>query len=301
MKRVILTLAFLITALSLPSESFAYTRIRLSHQVHNARSMSAAGNLVYYGGPVVSSTKVITVFWGPAIDPAVKSKISGFYKTIVNSSYFDWLKEYNTTLNSQSGQKGTNQKIGRGTFGGEFTITPSFTANVIDDSNIRAEITAQIQAKNLPAADDNSLYMIHFPKGSSITLPNGGSVATSCQDFCAYHNNFHMPDKQTVLYGVMPDLTDGICPQGCGTNDTFGNTCAAASHEVVEATTDALIGDVVGTTPIAPLAWYDPSQGEIGDICAGTQGNVIAADGTSYIVQGQWSNAQNACVTSPKN
>src|SRR6185503_8372501 len=52
-----------------------------------------------------------------------------------------------------------------------------------------------------------------------------------------------------------------------------------------------------------PLAWYDPDPAanplaEIGDICI-AQGAVVSAGSTTYVVQKEFSNLQNDCVSAP--
>ncbi|MGZ6143785.1 MAG: COG1470 family protein, partial [Myxococcales bacterium] len=56
----------------------------------------------------------------------------------------------------------------------------------------------------------------------------------------------------------------------------------------------------LATNNAPPLAWYDPQgqDGEIGDICNGSQGT-ITANGQSWTVQTEWSNSHNACITGP--
>jgi hypothetical protein len=44
-----------------------------------------------------------------------------------------------------------------------------------------------------------------------------------------------------------------------------------------------------------PLAWYDPTFGEIGDICNGQQGTTTG-NGHNYVIQLEFSNAANNCV-----
>jgi MYXO-CTERM domain-containing protein len=44
-----------------------------------------------------------------------------------------------------------------------------------------------------------------------------------------------------------------------------------------------------------PLGWYDPSNGEIGDICNAQQGTFLAGTVT-YTVQKEWSNLSGACI-----
>ena len=47
-----------------------------------------------------------------------------------------------------------------------------------------------------------------------------------------------------------------------------------------------------------PLAWYDLTNGEIGDICNGQQASYVA-NGTTYTIQLEFSNSANNCVNFP--
>ena len=44
-------------------------------------------------------------------------------------------------------------------------------------------------------------------------------------------------------------------------------------------------GCIANNGNAAPLAWYDPTNGEIGDICNAQQGQVSGSDSVSYTVQ----------------
>jgi hypothetical protein len=248
----------------------------------------AGPHLTYYGGPVISNPRVVMVLYGsgtyiPEIALSTTPNVETFYTAVVNAGYLDWLSEYNTPT----------QNIGRGTYGGHFQITPSAGNNgaTIDDTNIQAELLAQINAGHLPSADANTIYMIHFPAGKSITL---AGTAGSCVNggFCAYHGSIsHSPTH--IYYAVLPDFTAG-CHTGCGTGTDFQNTCSAASHELVEAMTDA---DVALATNFAPpLAWYDQVNGEIGDICNAVHTTFVGLDGVTYTAQQQFSNTTGFCV-----
>ena len=68
-----------------------------------------------------------------------------------------------------------------------------------------------IDNKVVPAPDDDTLYMIHFPPTVRVTMYG----SSSCQEFCAYHSSF-MHGSQVVRYGVMPDQNAGGCQNGCG-------------------------------------------------------------------------------------
>jgi hypothetical protein len=142
----------------------------------------------------------------------------------------------------------------------------------------------------------NSYYAIHFAPGIDITQ-NGQA---SCQVFCAYHGTVDISSlsvgTQYLYYGVIPDQ-GGSCAGGCGISPNFfDNLCSVASHELVEAVTDAGVGAATGDTLSAPLAWYNAQSGEIGDLCNGQSGKIVGGDGKTYVVQKEWSNAAGACV-----
>jgi hypothetical protein len=262
----------------------------------------AGAHVTYYGGPVISNVQVIEVFYGtgsylPQLMPAsTPPNMPSFYTDITNSSYLDMLSEYNTA--GLGG--GSNQRIGRGSFGGAFTITPSASNNgsIIDDAQIQNEISAQVRAGTLPAPTldavglPNTVYMIHFPHGKTITM--GGASSCMTGGFCAYHGTLSLSSGR-LLYGVLPDMQDGSgCHTGCGSSaSTFNNQTAVASHELAEAITDADVGLAIAVGP--PLAWYDQNNGEIGDICNGQDTQAIL-NGTAYFVQTVFSNLFNACI-----
>src|SRR4051812_49308232 len=130
-------------------------------------------HLVYYGGRVVSNVQVVQVLYGAgSYDPHVTStaspSVATFYQGVLNSPYVDWLTEYDTNLLPAPQ---SNQTIGRGSFASQVTITPSAANNgaTIDDTNIQAELAAQIQAGVLPppsldnAGNNNTYYAVYFP------------------------------------------------------------------------------------------------------------------------------------------
>jgi Bacterial pre-peptidase C-terminal domain len=255
----------------------------------------ANSHLNYYGGKIIPNVKVHQVNWGTGVNPSIINGMPDFYTTITSSNMWDWLaQEYSTTGKNGflDGLPGSNQVLGRGSFGSTVTISPSVTSATITDTQIQAELNAKIASGQLPAPDDNAIYMINFPPGKRIT--QGSPAASSCVDFCAYHGTF-VRNGQNVYYSVLPSLT-GACATGCGPSSEFQNYTSVASHELVEALTDAEVG--LGSVIGRPLAWYDPvgTHGEIGDICNGQQGTITSPAGTAYTVQTEFSNAANDCV-----
>src|SRR5579859_900655 len=70
----------------------------------------------YYGGPVIEHARLTAVFWTKDVHSEIQAKVGDFYRAMANSTYMDWLKEYDTDT--------PNQHIGRGTYAGAVTLTP---------------------------------------------------------------------------------------------------------------------------------------------------------------------------------
>jgi hypothetical protein len=243
---------------------------------------TAANAHVYYnGGPVLGAVKVVSVLYGSGTYvPAVSTGfLSSFYAQVTRSNYLAWLSEYDTPT----------QNIGLGSFAGQVSITPSaaHAQTNLMDTDVEAELGAQIKAGALPAPDANTVYMVSFPKGDVITSVGGASCVVG--GFCAYHASFTYQGK-SVYYGVLPDNSpDSGCDTGCGVSaDPVQNLTSTASHELAEAITDP----AAGVNP----AWYDSVSGEIGDICQGQQGTFTGTDGVAYGVQALFSEQESRCI-----
>ncbi|MBV8757976.1 MAG: pre-peptidase C-terminal domain-containing protein [Deltaproteobacteria bacterium] len=260
----------------------------MGHGPADVPSAPAGAHLTYYGGKIIPNVKVSQVLYGSGtyISQVSGTQMGSFY-TQSQGGVWDWLNEYNTSSPAQT--------IGRGSFIGKTQISPSSSRNgsTIDDSAIQAELVAQIQAGTLPQPDNNTIYMINFPAGKTIT--QGGSSSCVGGGFCAYHGTLKI-GSQNVYYGVLPDMSSSSgCASGCGNSTTFNNQTSVASHELIEAVTDAEVG--LSTTVGPPLAWYDQTNGEIGDICNAQQGTFVGGDGVTYTIQQEFSNQQNNCIT----
>jgi hypothetical protein len=280
--------------------------VRDPNAAATAPAAPAGAHLSYFGGPIISNVHVVQVLYGSGsynaqVAGTTSPTMGNFYGDLTgtNSGYVSLLTQYNTTIAG-----GTNQTIGNGTFDGLFQIVPSAGNNgsTISDAQIQSELLAQISAGHLPApvldaaGNVNTLYMIFFPPGKTIT--QGGSSSCVAGGFCAYHGTTStLLNGKNVLYGVMPDMQSGLCSTGgCGNAGVFGNYTSVTSHELTEAITDADVG--IAATFAPPLAWYDMVNGEIGDICNGQQGT-YTANGTAYTIQLEFSNAANNCVLPP--
>jgi hypothetical protein len=264
----------------------------------------AGAHLTYHNGPIISNVQVIQVLYGSGsynaqIAGTTSPTMGNFFADITSTGLISLMQQYNTNISG-----GTNQIFGNGTFAGLFQIVPAAGNNgsTITDTQIQSELLAQINAGHLPApildatGNPNTLYMIYFPPGK--TISQGGSNSCQAGGFCAYHGTTSSTlNSKHVLYGVLPDMQAGSgCSTGCGTSSVFGNYTSVTSHELTEAMTDAQVG--IATVIGPPLAWYDSTNGEIGDICNGQQATYVA-NGTSYVIQLEFSNSANNCVTFP--
>ena len=232
----------------------------------------AGAHLTFFGGPTLTHVSVHPVFWNATTQ--FQTNINAFYKGITASALFDMLGQY-------SG-------IGRGT--GVNGVVDTATTTRVSDAAIHTELNRLFSAGTLPAPNASNYYPVHFPSGVNITAPDG---SRSCVVFCAYHGTY-VRNGVNVNYGVIPDQGGG-CAGGCGNNaQRVNNMQSVASHELIEAVTDPAVG--LATVFGPPLAWYDETNGEIGDICNGQQGTTVGGDGVTYVVQTEFSNSANNCV-----
>lgn len=238
-----------------------------------SNSAPAGAHLTFFGGPVLKNVSIHPVFWNA--NTQFQSNLNAFYKAVTQSKLYDMLLQYSS--------------IGRGS-GVSGIVDTRSTANVTD-SALHTELNNLFAAGKLPLPNASNYYPIHFPSGMTITAPDGSK---SCVVFCAYHGTY-VRNGVNVNYGVVPDQGGG-CAGGCGNNaQRVNNLFSVSSHELVEATTDPAVG--LATTFAAPLAWYDMTNGEIGDICNGQQGTTVGGDGVTYVVQTEFSNSAKNCVT----
>lgn len=225
--------------------------------------------LQYNGGPLLTNVKVFTLFWGGAWqnDQSLVQRandLNAFFTFVVTSPLIDQLAEYSVN----------GFTIGQGSFLGTATLTDADPNLVTTDADVQALLNQEI-ANNpaVPQPDANTLYFVYLPSGVTSEMQQG----QSCSNYCGYHSDIN----GQVFYAVMPDPDcngQGGCTGGLSSFDALTGT---SSHELCEAITD----------PIVPQGWYDPNNGEIGDICAWQFKQV-----GPYNVQLEWSNQQNSCL-----
>jgi hypothetical protein len=234
-------------------------------------------HLTNFGGPRLTNVHVAPAYWNSGAQ--FQANLNPFYNDVPNSPLYTLLAQYG--IGHGNGQAGF--------------VDSRATANVTD-LQVQAEVLHLINIAALPPpTNPNNYYPMHFPPGMQISAPDGSQ---SCVVFCAYHGTFQVQNGAGTIfninYGVIPDQGGG-CAGGCGGNPSrVNNLTSVSSHELVEATTDPAVG--LASSIGFPLAWYDPTYGEIGDICNGQQGTTVG-NGNSYVIQLEFSNAVNDCVS----
>ncbi|MFL5887344.1 MAG: PKD domain-containing protein [Thermoleophilaceae bacterium] len=251
-----------------------------------AVSVPAAGAapLTYFGGPIMHANTTEVVDWGSSVGSTYTSGDPGFLQALAGqigspATVTGILAQYldSSGLNYSAAGYDTQTQI-----------TPSVSGTSITDAQIQSELKSQINGGHLPApsgAGLSNLYVVLFPAGTQIC---DGSSCSSTQ-FCAYHSSTALDSSTRVLYAVMPDETSVAGCQQNG-NTAFQSHTVILSHEWAEATNDPLVGEAQSIA--FPLAWYNQTGGEIGDLC-----NQQSATNGSYKVQKEWSNLDNGCVS----
>jgi hypothetical protein len=284
------SLLFISAFIAFASVAQARTSTLFTQKIQST-SVAADGvnKVLYFGGPVISNVKVMAVFWGNQVDPTTVAKIGGFYSSITDSDYMDWMKEYDTNIIAQDGKQGTNQHIGRGSLGGTFTIAPINKNAKLSQSDIQGELVNQIAQNSLPKPDADTLYMVYFPANITISI----SFGDSCAAWCGDHEGFTDPKFGNIYYAMMPDL-GGSCAFGCGfASDPFSSLTFISSHEMSEAVTDPL-SPLANVAPARPAGWLALDQNEIGDLCTSSSGD-LKSGSVLYSVEGEWDNTINGC------
>ena len=254
--------------------------------IPNPNAAPAGARLTYFGGRVISNAQVVLVVYGsgsflPQVTSAGSPSMSSFFQQVLNSA----LRRLADGVQHARLGGGTNQTIGRGSFLAQSrsrhrpptTAPPSATPRSRRSSSRRsAPAIFRPPRATRPATPTPFTWSISRTERSSrreVRAP------ASSGGFCAYHGTVGSGPFGEFYYGVFPDMQagSGLRHRLRRRDAAFGNYTSVASHELVEAITDPEVGLATALGP--PLAWYDNTNGEIGDICNAQQGTIVGGDG----------------------
>lgn len=245
--------------------------------VHHARDAGPSGNagtsalMVSHGGTIMTDAAVTAIFWGGSwSNPGDKILgVDSFYAGYGGSNYAAASTEYT----------GTNGQVGTGvSYSGhlvDLSAAPSHAPRV---SQIQAEVCKMIAN---PVA--NGYYPVYVDAGRRSA------------GYCAWHSYGScsgVPVQFAFFFKL--DGDPGCDPQDPRAAWSQGMEALAnvSAHELSEAMTDPRNG-----------GWYDSGGAENGDKCAWSFGapSVTFSNGSSWKLQGEWSNAAFSAGTGYPN
>jgi hypothetical protein len=241
--------------------------------VRGARSPAelSAADLTFHGGPVITSAKVVFIFWGPSF--ADVSSPDHLYAQTLQAfrSQFGTAPEFNV-ITQYSGIQQTN--LGSGTPDWFDTSTPPTN---VTDAIVQGEVNAYLASH---AFDASTIYEVVIPSSSYSSNFGVNSCGGPSLGYCAYHGYFSS-GSNAVKYSIEPYPSCGGCSLPGWTD--VQNQEHFVCHETRESVTDEQLN-----------AWYDSQGNEADDKCAWSPTPFIGTGGYSY--QYEWSNATSSCV-----
>ncbi len=235
----------------------------------------AAPKVEDFGGPVLAKPRIVPVFF-------------------MNDSFQTQLVDFETNLGATSYWAATTSEYGVG----PITATAPVVVSDIppmntDDTGIQTWLTGKLNGNDplWPVADENTIYVLHYPASTTITLQSQQGASQSCSSFGGYHDSVTLDaahGSASVAYAVIPR-----CSNFGGLGGLDGTT-GAESHELIEASTDPFPNNMTayGQVDNAHLYWeLALGGGEVGDMCAQSPGAFTKFSPSPYEVQRTWSNA----------
>jgi hypothetical protein len=272
----------------------------------------ASDNLVYHGGPVMTSNTNYTFYWSPSGASAYPVG----YQTGVNTYLEDLAHDSggNQNVDSVATQysNGGGEPIAYDShFAGAIVDTDPYPKSgckkatiCLTDAQLQAELSSYITAHGLPQDLAHEYFLLTPPSVENCFEASGAecSAASSSPAYCAYHGSFASGGGK-IVYSSDAYVT-GVagCDDGEHPNESpsDGALEGGLSHEHNESTTDPELN-----------AWFAPSGNENGDKCRtfvassefgtplgkapdGAHYNQLV-NGREYWYQQEWSNEGSTC------
>jgi hypothetical protein len=263
-------------AANLADESPQGKRASHPHPVHGAPArgvkparppLEKTNNLIYNGGPTITSAKVVFIFWGPDFSNPASPDFQYAQELQAFRNQFGTTPEYNV-ITQYSGILQSN--LGTGTSDWFDNSTPPLQ---VFDSAIQAKVQTYLGGYGF---DNSTIYEVVLPRASY--FDNGGRNSCGGPNFvwCAYHSLFYSGANH-VKYSAQAYPSCGGC-QVAGWTDAQSQE-HFISHETRETVTDPEFN-----------GWVDTLGDEADDKCNWSPSPFIGTGGYGY--QYEWSNRQ---------
>jgi hypothetical protein len=278
----------------------------------NPLAASSTSDLVYHGGPVMTSNTNYTFYWAPSGSPAYPAGYQEGVDRYLEGLAQDSGGEQNVDSVATQYTNGSGEAVAYDShFAGAILDTDPYPKNgckkatiCLTDAQLQAELSSYIAAHALPR-DLAHEYFLLTPPGVEDCFEATGtecSAGSSAPVYCAYHGSFASGGGE-IVYANDPYVTGNSgCDDGEHPNESpsDGVLQGGLSHEHNESTTDPELN-----------AWYGPEGNENGDKCRtfvdssefgtplgtapdGSRYNQLI-DGREYWYQQEWSNEGSTC------
>jgi len=262
------------------------------------KSQLGSGNLIYHGGPTMTTNKTYAIYWAPSgysFNPGYTSTIDQYFGDVAHDSGMS--SNVYAVATQYSGIQYNS------TFGGSVADTnpyptsgcPLYEGDIskcLTDAQLIAEIDNQISANGWTRNGTNQFFMF-TPSGVGSCFDSLGNQGCAYTAYCAYHG--YTPSG--AIYANQPYAGHSGCDEGQypnGATSKADPTINVVSHEHNEAITDPQLN-----------AWYDSAGYENGDKCAWIFGPLSGSSGSeynqtinghNYFLQEEWSNDGSVCL-----
>ena len=271
-----------------------------------------SSNLLYHGGPVMTSNTNYAFYWAPSGSPAYPAEYQSGVNQYLEDLAHDSGGDQNVDSVATQYANGSGEAVAYDShFAGAIIDTDPYPKNgckratiCLTDAQLQAELNTYISAHGLPRDLAHEYFMLTPPGVEDCFEASGTecSAGSSAPVYCAYHGSF-ASGGGVIVYANDPYVT-GVagCDDGEHPNNkpSDGALEGGLSHEHSESMTDPELN-----------AWYGPEGYENGDKCrtflASTEFGTplgTAPDGSSYnqLINGseywyqqEWSNEGSTC------
>lgn len=272
----------------------------------------ATGNLIYHGGPVMTSNTNYAFYWSPsgasAYPAGYQEGIDQYLEGLAHDSGGDQNVDSVATQYSNGGGEAVAYDSH---FAGAILDTDPYPANgckkaatCLTDAQLQAELSGYLTAHGLPK-DLAHEYFLLTPPGVENCFTAAGaecSAGSKTPTYCAYHGSFASGGGMIVYANDAYVTGNEGCDDGEHPNESpsDGALQGGLSHEHNESTTDPELN-----------AWFASNGEENGDKCRtfvtasefgtplgkapdGSRYNQLV-DGREYWYQQEWSNEGSTC------
>jgi hypothetical protein len=258
--------------------------------------------LVYQGGGLLAAPEVVNVTF--AGDP-LASELQAFGASVTSSAWWNTVRAgYCAGSGGPCVGDGTSTMVEL-TTAAEATYTDSVRGG---PSTFQPWLASALSSGQLPApeagATSNTVYVVYLPTTTTITLD--GVASCGSNGFGGYHGTWTSNGAQVVPYVVVAECAPLSPPfPNVAANSLLQDTTLAASHEIVEVSTDPSppTGYTLDGTNPDNWGWIDVTGGgEAADMCVDLLGlNQDQTQDGTFTVQRIWSNSRAAANLDPCN